>query len=154
LWEAARTCTRTEATSERANDPIFFYGLFMDESLLVSKGLRPSGAAIGCVEGYGIRIGNRATLVPEPGNSAHGVLMMLPAEDVDALYSDASVADYIAEPVSVVLSDGSVAPVTCYNLPANRLEGMNPDYATSLLSLARRLGLPDEYVEQIRAQAT
>ncbi|HSR70546.1 MAG TPA: gamma-glutamylcyclotransferase family protein [Acidobacteriota bacterium] len=133
---------------------VFFYGLFMDESLLASKGIRPSSAAIGHLEGYGIRIGSRATLVREHGNRAHGVLMMLQAKDVEALYSDESVADYVSEPVSVVLSDGSPASAICYNLPEQKLEGKNVDYARSLLSLAGELGLPADYVEQIRAQAT
>ncbi len=133
---------------------VFFYGLFMDEPLLASRGIFPSSASIGHVEGYGIRIGSRATLVPEHGNRAHGVLMMMQAKDVEALYSDESVADYIAESVSVVLSDGSLASAICYNLPEHKLEGTNFEYALSLLSLAGELGLPDDYVEQIRTQAT
>lgn len=133
---------------------VFFYGLFMDKSLLVSKGICPLSAAIGHVEGYGIRIGSRATLVREHGNRAYGVLMTMEAKDVEALYSDESVADYIAESVSVVLPDGSLAAAICYNLPEHKLEGTNPEYALSLISLAGELGLPDDYVEQIRAQAT
>ena len=31
---------------------VFFYGLFMDESLLASKGIIPSGTAAGYVDGY------------------------------------------------------------------------------------------------------
>ena len=52
---------------------VFFYGLFMDESLLASKGVNPSKATIGYVEGYGLRIGRRATLVPDDTNRAYGV---------------------------------------------------------------------------------
>ena len=65
--------------------------------------------------------------------------MMMQAKDVEALYSDESVADYIAESVSVVLSDGSLASAICYNLPEHKLEGTNFEYALSLLSLAGEL---------------
>lgn len=134
------------------NVSVFFYGLFMDEALLRSRGIRPTHAATGFVDGYALRIGERATLVPENGSKAHGVVMTLPADEVAALYSAASVADYVAEPVSVVLPDESIQPAVCYNLPAGKLAGANPEYAQALLALAQRLDLPDDYLLQIRNQ--
>jgi hypothetical protein len=131
---------------------VFFYGLFMDESLLASKGVIPSKATVGYVDGYGLRIGRRATLVPDDANRAYGVLMTLRADEVKALYSDESVADYVSESVSVVLPDGAVESAVCYNLPKRGLEGANPEYANSLLTLAGKLGLPDDYLQQIRDQ--
>jgi hypothetical protein len=104
----------------------FFYGLFMDESLLASKGVIPSKATVGYVDGYGLRLGRRATLVSDDANRAYGVLMTLRADDVRALYSDESVADYVSESVSVVLPDGTVESAVCYNLPKRKLEGANP----------------------------
>jgi hypothetical protein len=131
---------------------VFFYGLFMDESLLASKGFRPSKAAVGHVNGYSLRIGRRATLVPDAEGRAYGVLMALRADDVRALYSAEGVADYVPEPVAVVLQDGAVEPALCYNLPERKLEGANAEYAGSLLKLAGRLGFPDDYLQQIRRQ--
>jgi AIG2-like family len=133
---------------------VFFYGLFMDELLLASKGVRASKSTVGYVDGYGLRIGRRATLVPDRTNRAYGVLMTLRAADLRALYSDESVADYVSESVSVVLPDGAVESAVCYNLPEGRLAGANPEYANSLLILATKLGLPDDYLQQIREQAT
>jgi hypothetical protein len=132
---------------------VFFYGLFMDESLLASKGVRTSKSTVGCVDGYGLRIARRATLVPDPANRAYGVLMTLRAADVRTLYSDESVADYVSESVSVVLADGTVESAVCYNLPEHELLGANPEYANSLLKLAAKLGLPEDYLQQIREQA-
>ena len=129
---------------------VFFYGLFMDESLLASKGVNPSKATVGYVDGYGLRIGRRATLVPDRGSRAYGVLMTLRADDVRALYSDESVADYGAEAVSVVLPGGKVEPAVCYNLPERKLEGSNPEYANALRLLAANLGFPDDYLQQIK----
>jgi len=133
---------------------VFFYGLFMDQSLLASKGINPSRATVGHVDGYGLRIGGRATLVPDEGNRAYGVLMTIRAEDVTALYSEESVTDYVPESVAVVLSDGTLETALCYNLPEGKLRGTNPQYANSLLALAGKLGLPSDYLQQIRQQAT
>jgi len=130
----------------------FFYGLFMDESLLASKGVSASKSTIGYLHGYGLRIGRRATLVPDPASRAYGVLMTLRAADVRVLYADESVTDYVPEPVSVVLPDGTVESAVCYNLPRHKLEGANPEYAYSLLVLATKLGFPDDYLQQIREQ--
>lgn len=131
---------------------VFFYGLFMDESLLASKGVSPSKAIVGYIDGYSLRIGRRATLVPDDANRAYGVLMALRADDLRALYSDESVADYVPESVSVVLQDGTVKSAVCYNLPKGKVEGANSEYANSLLILAGKLGLPDDYLQQIREQ--
>ena len=129
---------------------VFFYGLFMDESLLASKGVRPMESSIGYVDGFGLHIGQRATLLPEANSRAYGVLMKIAAEEVAALYSEQSVADYIAEPVVVELPGGTRVSAVCYNLPTAKLAGTNPEYAANLLALATKLGLPDSYLSHIR----
>ncbi|MEJ8569384.1 gamma-glutamylcyclotransferase family protein [Elongatibacter sediminis] len=134
---------QTEKTS------VFFYGLFMDEAVLASRGIRPSSAVVGYLENYGLRIGERATLVPDEGNRAYGVLMQVPADDLADLYSQDSVADYAPESIFVTLPDGRREPAVCYNLPASRLTGTNARYATDLMVLANRLGLPESYLRQI-----
>lgn len=138
---------------ETGNVAVFFYGLFMDEDLLASRGIVPSGTSVGYVDDYGLRIGKRATLVPDAGNRAYGVVMTIRDEDVRTLYSEQSVADYVAEPVTVTLPDGARKPAVCYNLPVGKLEGANPRYVESLLALAGKLGLPGDYLRQIRKQA-
>ncbi len=132
------------------NIAVFFYGLFMDESLLASKGIIPASAATGYVDGFALRIGERATLVPESGARAYGVLMHISEQDAETLYSDPSVADYVAESVGVHLPDGSVEAALCYNLAAEDLTGTNPEYAKKLLALADELGLSETYLEHLR----
>jgi len=129
---------------------VFFYGLFMDASLLASRGVHPVAATIGYVDGFALHIGTRATLLPEANSRAYGVLMTINSEDAATLYSEQSVADYVAEPVVVQLPGNTRAPAVCYNLPAARLTGTNPEYAAALLALATRLGLPGSYLEHIR----
>lgn len=131
---------------------VFFYGLFMDESLLASRGIVPAASAVGYVDGYRLSIGRRATLVPEPASRAYGVLMTIGRSDAAALYSDESVSDYVPEPVRVTLPGGAIEPATCYNLSPGKSEGANPAYAQSLLRLAENMGFPDDYVDAIRLQ--
>jgi hypothetical protein len=128
---------------------IFFYGLFMDESLLASKGVRPTESTVGYIDGFGLHIGQRATLLPEVNSRAFGVVMKIASEDVAALYSEQSVADYVAEPVVVTLPGDIQVSAVCYNLPAAKLVGTNPEYAAALLALATKLGLPDSYLRHV-----
>ncbi len=131
---------------------VFFYGLFMDESLLESKGIRPSNTAIGYVDGYRLRIGRRATLEVDAARRAHGVVMAIGQEELATLYSEESVADYVPETVSVTLSSGLHESALCYVLPPGKLEGSNAAYADSLLHLATRLGFPGDYLAEIRTE--
>lgn len=130
---------------------IFFYGLFMDKRLLAKEGIRPSSVSTGFVDGFALRIGERATLVPQSGARAYGVVMTVTSADAAALYSDESVADYVAEPVVAELIDGTTVEAACYNLPSDRVVGANTRYAESLLKLAMELGFPETYLDQIRA---
>lgn len=129
---------------------VFFYGLFMDESLLATKGIRPSEVKVGFVDGYELRIGERATLVRRPDGRAYGVTMDITPGEAAELYGEASVADYSPEPVIVELRDGTRVEATCYNLPGDKVTGTNKEYAESLLDLAARLGFPDSYLDHIR----
>ncbi len=130
---------------------VFFYGLFMDEALLASKGIRATNPAIACIEGFRLEIGERATLLPDASSSAHGVIMHMRPEDTRTLYADPGVADYVAEPVVVTLQDGVAMHAVCYKLPAEKLAGENPEYAKALLALATKLNLPQSYLEHIES---
>lgn len=129
---------------------VFFYGLFMDENLLATKGIVPAEAHVGFVDGYGLRIGARASLVSCADARAYGVVMDIARSEAATLYAEESVSDYVPEPVLVELMDGTPVEATCYNLPGDRIAGANGDYAAALLKVASRLGFPDDYLDQIR----
>lgn len=122
----------------------------MDECLLATKGIVPAEACAGFVDGFGLRIGERATLVPRPESRAYGVIMDIAPGEAEALYAEDSVADYVPEPVVVELMDGTRVDATCFNLPGDNVSGCNKEYAESLLDLADRLGFPGSYLDQIR----
>jgi gamma-glutamyl AIG2-like cyclotransferase len=130
--------------------PVFFYGLFMDAEALRAKGIDPMNPRRASVRGFSLRIGQRATLVPDADGCAHGVLMDLTHADIDQLYADPSVSMYRPEPVSVELDGHDGVAALCFNLTAPpRPEESNAAYAEKLRELARRLGLPADYVAGI-----
>ncbi len=129
---------------------VFFYGLFMDEGLLAKKGIVPSDAVVGYVDGFGLRIGERATLLRSAGTRAYGVMMEISSVEVKNLYSESSVADYVPEPVTVQLIDGSQVEASCYILPGDKITGTNKAYAEALLDVAKELDLPESYLGEIR----
>ncbi len=132
---------------------IFFYGLFMDSSLLVAKGLRPKTIGPAVLTGYRIQIGERATLLRSPSSCAYGVVMELSDADARALYTEPSVREYVSERVRVELSETrETLEVDCYNLPSElAMSGTNPAYATELSQLVRELQFDSSYVREIAA---
>jgi hypothetical protein len=130
---------------------VFFYGLFMDADALRAKGLHPTDPRVACVDGFALRIGQRATLVPRADARVYGFVMGLAQPEIEALYSDASVRAYRPEAVMAALSDGRSVPALCFNLeviPPD--ETTNAEYAAKLRDLGRRLELPADYVESIK----
>ena len=130
---------------------VFFYGLFMDDALLREKGTNPVNRRMASVENFSLVIGARATLVPYPGRTVHGVLFSLTHAEVDALYSEDSVSVYRPEAVLAQPGDGTITPALCFNLPVAPSEDeRNPQYVSKLKELAGRIGLPSSYVSSIQ----
>jgi hypothetical protein len=130
---------------------VFFYGLFMDEDLLHSKGVTPTNLRPASLTGYKLRIGNRATLVPAKSSQVFGLVASLTHNELDRLYSEPSVQAYKPEAVLVQLSNAEVLPTLCFNLPEppSADEG-NAEYASKLRALARRLNFPEAYIASIQ----
>ena len=132
---------------------IFFYGLFMDRSLLTEKGLHPETVGPAVLSDYRIHIGERATLLPSASSRAYGIVMELPDQEASVLYSEPSVCEYKRERIQVKLLDSNeVVEAYCYNLPRELgLAGANPADATELSQLVEALQFVPAYVEEIAA---
>lgn len=137
---------------QRAID-VFFYGLFMDRNALLAQGLKPGPARRARVDGYRLHIGERATLMPDPGGVVWGVVMAMPFDVIECLYAASSVVEYRPEAVLAKLEDGTLVATLCYNLPDGAARGANPAYAQSLCALAERLSLPADYRSYLRTIA-
>lgn len=129
---------------------VFFYGLFMDQDLLLKSGVEPENPRIGFLKDFELKIGNRASLIHSPGSRSYGVLMNCNKEALKRLYSEASVADYLPETVMVYTEDAAPTTAICYNLPPEKISGTNSKYANALYELAKTLDLPDTYLLKIR----
>lgn len=136
-------------TERRAE--VFFYGLFMDQDLLREKGIVPLAAEVAWVEGLVLRIGKRAALVPSPNSRAYGLVMSLRPSDLERLYSEAGLEVYRPEAVLVHLASGGMIAALCYNLaqPPAASEH-NSDYAARLRAVARKVGLPPDYIDSLQ----
>jgi hypothetical protein len=130
---------------------VFFYGLFMDVELLRSQAVIPMHARRAFVEGFTLRIGQRATLVPAVGARAYGMLMALTHHDIAQLYAAPGLQHYLPEAVLAHTMEGQAVPALCYNLskPPSASE-RNPAYAAQLKAVLRALGFPAEYVASIQ----
>lgn len=130
---------------------VFFYGLFMDKELLRSKGLDPRGAEQAVLDGFALRIGRRAALVPSPGDRVYGLVFSLTQAELDGLYSEPSVRAYKPQAVLAQLASGGNIAAICYNLPVPPPpDERNPEYAAKLRTLAEKIGLPAEYIVSLQ----
>ena len=128
---------------------VFFYGLFMDENLLKEKGFHPTASILAYVDGYALKIGERATLVKAAEERAYGSIVSLSEQELSDLYGEASVADYFPESILATTFANQIIEVVAYNLPLEKLAGQNRGYAQSLAKVASGMGLPADYVEKI-----
>src|SRR5262245_50622376 len=111
----------------------FFYGLFMDVDILQENQVTPVNPRPAYVEGFSLRIGKRATLLPTPGGRAFGMLISLTHRELEKLYTGPGLEQYRPEAVLVKTLAGEIAAALCYNLPAAPLpEERNPEYAVRL----------------------
>ncbi len=129
---------------------VFFYGLFMDESLLLKKGIKPYQVQMGYAEDFALKIGARATLIPCSGKQAYGMIISLERNLLEVLYSDPSVDDYKPRLISVVDKSGKARLISTYLLVEDELAECNREYARALLDLAETLGFPQPYLQEIR----
>ena len=129
---------------------VFFYGLFMDEQLLKAKGLHPSECRLVSVGGYGLRISERATLETSEHEQVFGAVMTMNEDELVALYSEKSVADYVPVTLQATDKQGLTIEACSYILPMELVSGSNSGYAQSLAQTAEKLGLPSHYVDEIK----
>lgn len=128
---------------------VFFYGLFMDADLLREKGLNPQDVELVTVQGYGLRIGNRASMEQSEDEHCYGTVMHLEERELAGLYSGEGVQDYKPQAMTASKSSGESVEVVSYLLPIELMTGSNSDYATALAGIARKLNLPTDYILEI-----
>jgi hypothetical protein len=127
----------------------FFYGLYMDEAVLAQASVTPRSARKARLNGFALKIGQRATLVKERGGIVWGMVYALTPDDLAKLYGGA-LAIYQPEEVEVALENRAIIPARVYNLPhAPAPDERNPEYVAKLKAALTRLGFPADYIAGI-----
>jgi hypothetical protein len=128
----------------------FFYGLFMDLEILRESAVAPINPRRAWVDGFALRIGRRATLVPSPGARAYGMLFALSHSELERLYGAPGLGQYRPEAILAQPLEGVPTPALCYNLdepPAPHER--NPEYAARLQRALGKLDFPPDYVASV-----
>lgn len=128
---------------------VFFYGLFMDQTILLNNDIEPRNLRKGYLKDFALKIGNRASLIPSPGEICYGILMSCDKYALQKLYSEDSVVDYLPEEVTVFTDNDEASKAICYTLPPELISGTNATYAQSLHELAKKNGFPVAYLRHI-----
>ena len=129
---------------------IFFYGLFMDVELLRNQRMMPLSPRRAFVDGFTLRIGQRATLVPTATGRVYGIVLRLDQHEIVELYSAAGLRHYLPEAILVRTLEGQEYPALCYTLPEPPSpDEHNPEYAAKLKQLLQSLNFPSDYIASI-----
>ena len=128
----------------------FFYGLFMDREILRDSQVAAVSPHRAYVDGYALRIGRRATLVPTPGARAYGMVFSVTHDELERLYTAPGLEQYRPEAILVHTLKGELLPALCYNLrEAPGPDEANPEYAARLRAALCRLDFPPDYVASV-----
>jgi Gamma-glutamyl cyclotransferase, AIG2-like len=128
----------------------FFYGLYMDLDVLREAGVAPLTPRKAYVDGFALRIGRRATLLPSAGARAYGMLYTVTHDELERLYTAPGLEQYRPEAVMARPLEGVPTPALCYNLrEAPEPHERNPEYAVRLQRALAKLAFPPEYVASV-----
>jgi len=129
---------------------VFFYGLYMDEAVLRGAGVTPRAPRKARADGFALRIGRRAALVPAPESAAWGVVYALTPAELATLYGAPGLEAYRPDDIEVTLENRAIVSARVYNLPQPPAAGeRNPEYAEKLKALLTRLDMPADYIAGI-----
>jgi hypothetical protein len=128
----------------------FFYGLFMDSDILRESRVVAVSPRRAYVDGYALCIGRRATLVPNPGARAYGMVFALTHDELEKLYTAPGLEQYRPEAILAHSIEGETLPALCYNLrEAPGPDEANPEYAARLREVLGKLEFPPGYIASI-----
>jgi hypothetical protein len=130
----------------------FFYGSYMNASVLAEVNLRPETFEIARLDGFDITIAPLANLIESEGASVYGVLAQATHEELCRLYAharDVLGGTYAPQAVLVQTTDGSWRPALCYIADRMERRTADPAYVERILQPAKELGFPDWYIRKL-----
>lgn len=124
---------------------VFFYGLYMDEEILKSKGIEIRNQRAAYLKNYELKIGKLATLHRVKNAKAYGLVYSLTHKEIYSLYEGAGLKQYIQEAVLVQTDDNKeVVALTCILLDDTNNGNINEEYRSKLIKCMNKYKLPIE----------
>jgi hypothetical protein len=134
---------------------VFFYGSYINLTVLKEVGISPESIDIAKLSGYEIIIQPHANLVPSFEHSVFGILTTATHEELDRLYTEHALGvlgeTYLPEAVLVQTLDSSIEPALCYLAPTMKARLAANDYIDLIVGPARDYEFPKSYIKHLES---
>ena len=133
---------------------VFFYGSYMNPNVLRAVDIIPERFEVARLDGYDIRIGPRANLIPSQQHCVYGVVVEATHAELVRLYEharDVLGETYLPYPVLTQMESGGWFPALCYIASEMVPQGADPAYVERIVNAAREFGFPLWYIERLEA---
>lgn len=135
----------------------FFYGSFINTSVLAEVGLVPDRVTVAVLNGFDICIQPLANLIRSDARQAYGIIVDATHAELERLYGYVEHklgGVYLPEAVLVETADKTWAPVLTYI--SHTMESRPPanDYVDRIVDPARALGFPQWYIDRLESFRT
>ena len=133
---------------------VFFYGSYMNPGVLRDVGIVPERFDVARLDGYDVRIGPRANLVPSQQHCVYGVLIEATHDELIRLYEHAKDAlgeTYLPHPVLTQAESGGWFPALCYIASSMEPQRADPAYVERITKAARDFEFPLWYIERLES---
>ena len=130
----------------------FFYGSYMNLSVLRELDVTPEHVEVARLTGFDISIRPLANLVRSDRNTVYGILASATHVELARLYVHAEEklgGLYLPEAVVVNTLDGKLQPALCYIAPALDPAPASEEYVERIVQAAREHGFPEWYIERL-----
>ncbi len=121
---------------------VFFYGLYMDEEILLSKGVEIRNQRKACVKDYVLRVGKMATLLRDKNKETHGLVYELTHKEIDILYKDSGLNEYVSEAILLQVDNKSIPALVCNLITPPLEDDKNEAYKEKLITCMNKYNLP------------
>jgi len=132
----------------------FFYGSYINPTVLREVELVPERVEVARLPGFDIQIRPLANLVASDQHTVYGILATATHAELERLYAharDVLGGIYLPYPVLAHTTSGQAAPALCYIAPRIEAAPASPDYVGRILEPARKYGFPRWYIERLES---
>jgi len=131
----------------------FFYGSYINQSVLKEVNIFPEKIETAALYGYDIVIKPYANLIKSAKGCVYGILTQLTHEELKKLYSHAEdVFHELYEPEAVLVQtpDNKWIPALCYICHNMEERPADKDYIKRITDPAKEFGFPEWYIEKLK----